>query len=93
MKIILDSSTPGFGGDLMSLDRLLRLLEEYNKVPERNPHIQATTNQWIVYLTNLLNKVQRANWEGSDISKEFEFPFDKEFTKFLALDLAEKGES
>jgi hypothetical protein len=81
MKIVLSSNSKDYGGDIMSLDRLLRLLEDYSKVPGWDIPTQASANQWINYLTNILNLQLKPT--KKEPPKEFELPFDKEYSKYL----------
>lgn len=82
MKISLSKQSPDKGGDIMSLARLLSILEDYQKT--FNPKElgqQIVLNLWVDYLGEIENHLLAANMGRVAEKSVFNLPFEKDFVK------------
>ena len=85
MKITLSKQSPDRGGDMMSLVRLLGVLEEHKNLhyPEDRGQ-QIVLDLWIQYLGDIENYLPAANMGRVAEKSVFSLPFEKDFAKRIA---------
>ena len=85
MRIILSSKPRDRGGDLMGLAILLNLLEDYSKTKSLDLYHRAVLDSWIEALTDIANKVLRANMDGTNLPQEYELPLEELFSSKIKV--------
>ena len=84
MKIIVSEQSPDKGGDIITLARLLSILEL-----QRDFHYpedlgqQITLDLWIEYLESIANHLLAADMGRVAEKLEFDLPFEVDFTERL----------
>jgi len=83
MKIVLEKREPEQSGDIISLERLLTIVESYSKPYALRLADTVSLNQWIKYLDNIANQIIRAHLDGAAVPTTFDLPFEKEYLSAL----------
>lgn len=84
MKISLSKQSPDRGGDIVSLARLLSVLEDHKKTSHpKELGQQIVLDLWIEYLGEIENRLLAANMGRVAEKSTFNLPFERDFVKKL----------